>query len=170
MITILYVILAIIAILIISIISTPYIDNAVRFAKFKKITVEQLKKRFSTLKEEKPENFFYKMSSESTIYHVDYKLTMGGASDIYFEAEENKIKSILIVSRFNPEKWLIKIKKTYITNRNETHSIDKSFNYGKEIYKVIPKEYSSESLKKLFPTSKFDFGINHNKKFFMYFY
>jgi len=170
MIVILYIILGIIAILIISIISTPYIDNAVRFAKFKKITVEQLKKRFSTIKEEKPETFFYKINPESTILHVDYKLTMGGASDIYFETEENKIKSILIISKFNSEKWLMKIKKTYITNRNENHTIDKSFDYGKEIYKIIPKEYSSEALRKLFPTSKFDFGINHDKKFFMYFY
>ncbi len=170
MIIILYVILAIFVILILSIISTPYIDNAVRFAKFLKLNTEQLKKRFSTLKEQKPETFFYKMNPESIIYHVDYKLTMGGASDIYFETEDNKIKSILIISKFNADKWFDKIKKTYITNRKENHTIDKSFDYGKEIYKVLPKEYSSEALKKLFPTSKFDFGINHNKKFFMYFY
>jgi hypothetical protein len=164
------ILLSILVIFIISIIASPYIDNAIRFAKFKKQTLEQLKKRFSTLKEEKPIDFFYKMNKESLIFHVDYKLTMGGASDIYFEVNDSNISSILIISKFNSEKWFDRIKKTYITNRNEEHILDDSFDYGKEIYKIRPKEYSSQALKKMFPTSNFDFGINHNKKFFMYFY
>ena len=160
----------ILGVFILSIIATPYIDNAIRFSKLKKLTLEQLKKRFSTLLEKKPEDFFYKLNQESLIYHLDYKLTMGGASDIYFEIQNNKVISILIVSKFNPEKWFDRIKKTYIINRKEKHTIDTSFDFGKEIYKILPKEYKSESLRKLFPTSKFDFGINHGKKFFMYFY
>jgi len=164
------ILLVIIGVFIISIVSTPYIDNAIRFAKLKKLTLEQLKKRFSTLTEEKPDDFSYKLNKDNLIYHLDYKLTMGGASDIYFEILDNKINSILIVSKFNPDKWFDRINKTYIINRKEKHTIDKSFDYGKEIYKIEPKEYSSEALRKLFPATKFDFGINHNKKFFMYFY
>ena len=168
---IIYIISGILAIFILSLITTPYIDNAVRFAKLKSLTLEQLKRRFSTLKEEKPESFFYKMSPESLIYSLDYKLTMGGPSKIYFEINsENKIKSILIISKFDSQKWFDRIKRTYIINRKENHTKDTSLEYGKEIYRIIPKEYSSQALKKLFPTTKFDFGINHDNKFFMYFY
>jgi len=164
------IILVIIAVFILSIIATPYIDNAIRFSKLKRLTVDQLNKRFSTLSEKKPEDFLYKLNEEALIYHLDYKLTMGGASDIYFEIQNNKVNSILIISRFNPEKWFDRIKKTYIINRKEKHTIDTSFDFGEEVYKILPKDYKSESLKKIFPTSKFDFGINHGKKFFMYFY
>jgi len=166
----LYIVLGVFGIFLLSLITTPYIDNAVRFAKLKDIDLKQLKKKFSTLKERKPDDFFYKINKENTILHLDYKLTMGGASDIYFEVENERVKSILIISRFDAEKWFDRIKRTYILNRKEKHTVDKSFNYGKEIYKIIPKEYSSEVLKKLFPVTRFDFGINHNKKFFMYFY
>ena len=167
---VLTVILVIIGVFILSIVATPYIDNAIRFSKLKKLTLEQLKKRFATLSESNPEDFLYKLDEESLIYHLDYKLTMGGASDIYFEIKNDRVHSILILSRFNPEKWFDRMKKTYIINRKEKHLVDTSFDYGEEIYQIQPKDYKSESLKKIFPASKFDFGINHGKKFFMYFY
>ena len=164
------IVLVVIGVFILSIIATPFIDNAIRFSKLKKLNLNQLKKRFSTISPKNPEDFFYKLDKESLIYHLDYKLTMGGASDIYFEIKDNNIHAILILSKFNPEKWFDRIKKTYITNRKENHSLDDSFDYGKEVYQILPKDYKSEFLRKIFPTSKFDFGINHGKKFFMYFY
>ncbi len=166
--TVLFVIVGLVLLFILVIVTTPFIDNSIRFASLLGKTTEELRKKYSTFRKESPENL-YKLNTNNDIYVADYKLTMGGASNIYFEIENNIAKKILVVSKFDSEKWFKRIKQTYIENRKENHTIDDSLNYGAEIYHVEPKEYKS-FLKKFYNPAKFHFGINHSKKFFMFFY
>ncbi|MBN2695126.1 hypothetical protein JXR93_10735 [bacterium] len=170
MIYLLYIVIFIAISLILSIILIPIVDNSVRFSKILKKDLNSLKKIYPLITEEIPNDFFYKVDLKNMIFKTSIKLFIGGESDLYFELVDARVKSILVISKFDGEKWLERMKSTYIKDRKESFIQEDSKIYGPEIYHVFPKRFKSKIINEKFKSTDFDFGITHHNKFFSYFF
>ncbi len=170
MIYFLYFILFIFVSLLVSIFLIPIVDNSVKFSKILKKDFNHLKKIYPLIVEEIPNGFFYKIDLKNRVFKTVSKLFIGGECDIYFEFEDDKIKSILVISKYNGEKWLERVKSTYINGRKESFIVEESKIYGPQIYHVYPKKFKSRFVNDSFKSTNFDFGITHHNKFFSYFF
>lgn len=170
MIIVLSVLLFIVAIMALSLLLTPYVDNIIRFTRLGSLTIEELQKKFPSLGRECPATLLYLLPPEVLMFHLKLNLPFGGESDIYIHAPDNiNIRSILIIPVKSGPKWFKQMKLKYFNNHRIKYQKVEATLYGQELYQVTPIPYQSHFLNSRLPMCQFDFGLSHNNQFFLYF-